>query len=86
MLGLDQLEKIITDNHLPAEIKDAGQTWVSVVLTDEQTQISETLVMATSDFVDLILHWREHGCHVRPCLAMTASPEHHSQDDRANVA
>lgn len=82
MLGLDQLEKIIRDSHLPAEIKESGQTWVRVELTDQQTQLSETLVMATSDFMDLILHWREHGCHVHPCLAMTASPERHPHNGR----
>lgn len=70
----------------PAAIKESGQTWVLVELTDEQTQLSETLVMATSDFVDLILHWRKHGCHVHPCLAMTASPEHYSQHDRTDAA
>lgn len=79
MLGVDELEEIIRDNHLPAEIKDSGQTWVRVELTDEQTQLTETLMMATSDFVDLILHWREHGCHLRPCSAMKANPNRHSE-------
>ncbi len=84
VLGVDQLQKIIADNHLPAEIKDSGQTWVRVELSDEHTQLSETLVMGTSDFVDLILHWREHGCHARPCSAMTANPDRHPQHKAAD--
>jgi hypothetical protein len=35
---------------------------------------SETLAMGLSDFADLILHWRAHGCHVHPCTAVLASP------------
>ncbi len=29
--------------------------------------------MGLSDFVDVILHWREHGCHKHPCSAMIAT-------------
>jgi len=74
MLGTAELETIIHDNRLPAAIEESGQTWVRVRLTDPQTDLSETLAMGLSDFADLILHWRAHGCHVHPCSAMVASP------------
>ena len=74
MLGTTELETIIHDNKLPAEIEETGRTWVRVRLTDSQTDLSETLAMGLSDFADLILHWRAHGCHVHPCSAMLASP------------
>lgn len=76
MLDLQQLQKLITANQLPAEIVEFGRTWVRFELTDEHTLLTETRVMGTSDFVDLILHWREHGCHERPCPAMTAGADH----------
>ncbi len=74
MLGIAQLETIIHDNKLPAVIEETGQTWVRVRLADPQTGLSETLSMGLSDFADLILHWRAHGCHVHPCTAMLATP------------
>ena len=74
MLGTTELETIIHDNNLPAVIEEIGQTWVRVRLTDPQTGLSETLAMGLSDFADLILHWRAHGCHIHPCSAMAASP------------
>jgi|GEM_PF-4678607 len=74
MLGTAELETIIYDNRLPAVIEEKGQTWVRVRVTDPQTDLSETLSMGLSDFADLILHWRAHGCHVHPCTAMLASP------------
>jgi hypothetical protein len=74
MLGTAELESIIYDNKLPAVIEETGQTWVRVRLDDPQTALSETLSMGLSDFADLILHWRAHGCHVHPCSAMLASP------------
>jgi hypothetical protein len=74
MLGTAELETIIYDNKLPAVIEEQGQTWVRVRLADPQTGLSETLSMGLSDFADLILHWRAHGCHVHPCTAMLASP------------
>lgn len=74
MLGPAELETIIHDNNLPAVIEEAGQTWVRVRLTDPQTGLTETLSMGKSEFADLILHWRAHGCHVHPCSAMGASP------------
>ncbi len=73
MLGTPELETIIYENKLPAVIEETGQTWVRVRLTDPQTDLSETLSMGLSDFADLILHWRAHGCHVHPCSAMVAS-------------
>ncbi len=73
MLDLDRLQTIIRDNHLPAEIKDSGQTWVQVELTDQRMGLAKTLTMGRSDFVDLILHWHQHGCHIHPCPAMSAS-------------
>ena len=73
MLGTTELETIIRDNRLPAVIEETGQTWVRVRLTDPQTGLSETLAMGLSDFADLILHWRAHGCHLHPCSAMVAS-------------
>ena len=74
MFGTAELETIIQDNQLPATIEEIGQTWVRVRLTDPQTSRTRTLSMGKSDFADLILHWRAHGCHVHPCSAMTASP------------
>ena len=74
MLGTAELETIIQDNQLPAAIEEIGQTWVRVRLTDPQTSLTQTLSMGKSDFADLILHWRAHGCHVHPCSAMAASP------------
>ncbi len=74
MLGTAELETIIHDNKLPAVIEETGRTWVRVQLTDPQTGLSETLSMGMSDFADLILHWRAHGCHVHPCSAMVATP------------
>jgi hypothetical protein len=74
MLGTAELETIIQDNQLPATIEEIGQTWVRVQLTDPQTSLTQTLSMGKSDFADLILHWRAHGCHVHPCSAMAASP------------
>lgn len=74
MLGSTELDTIIHDNKLPAVVEETGQTWVRVRLTDPQTDLSETRSMGLSDFADLILHWRAHGCHVRPCSAMAASP------------
>ena len=73
VLGAEELETIIRDNNLPAVIEETGQTWVRVRLTDPQTALSDTKAMGLSDFADLILHWRAHGCHVHPCLAMVAS-------------
>lgn len=67
MLNLEQLETIIRDNHLPAEICDSGQTWVKVALTDEQTGLGRVELMGMSEFVNLVLHWREHHCHEHPC-------------------
>ncbi len=75
-MDLAKLETIIRDNRLPARIEESGQTWVRVKLTDEHTGISKTLSMATSDFMDLILHWRDHGCHVHPCPGWRASAVH----------
>ena len=72
MLGTAELETIIQDNRLPAAIEEIGQTWVR--LTDPPTSLTQALSMGKSDFADLILHWRAHGCHVHPCSAMTASP------------
>ncbi len=74
MLGTPELETIIHENKLPAVIEETGQTWVRVRLTDPQTGLSEARSMGLSDFADLILHWRAHGCHVHPCSAMVASP------------
>jgi hypothetical protein len=74
MLGTAELETVIQDNQLPAAIEEIGQTWVRVRLTDPQTSLTQTLSMGKSDFADLILHWRAHGCHVHPCSAMAASP------------
>lgn len=74
MLGIQELETIIRDNNLPAVIEETGQTWVRVRLTDRQTGLTQTRAMGLSDFADLILHWRAHGCHVHPCMAMAASP------------
>jgi hypothetical protein len=74
MLGTAELATIIEDNKLPAVIEETGQTWLRVQLTDPQTGLSKTLSMGLSDFADLILHWRAHGCHLHPCLAMEASP------------
>jgi hypothetical protein len=71
-----KLETIITENHLPASIEEVGRTWVRVELSDQHTGLSKTLSMAMTDFADLILHWRDHGCHVRPCPAMRAGPVH----------
>jgi hypothetical protein len=69
-----QLETIIHDNSLPAVIEERRQTWLRVRLADPQTGLSETLSMGLSDFADLILNWRPHGCHVPPCTASLASP------------
>jgi hypothetical protein len=74
MLGSAELETIIRDNQLPAAIEEIGQTWLRVRLTDPQTSLTQTLSMGKSDFADLILHWRAHGCHFHPCSAMAASP------------
>ncbi len=79
MLDLDQLLAIIRANGLPAEIQESGQTWVRVELTDAQTGLSETVTMGISDFVDLVLHWREHGCHKRPCLGIGLAESHTDQ-------
>jgi hypothetical protein len=70
----DELEAIIRENHLPAEIKEFGQTWVRVEVTDDRIGVSKMLSMGVSDFVDLILHWREHGCHEHPCSALMTTP------------
>ena len=72
-IGTEELDTIIRDNNLPAVIEETGQTWVRVRLTDPQTGLSETKGMGLSDFADLILHWRAHGCHKHPCSAMVAS-------------
>ncbi len=74
MLGTAELETTIHDNSLPAVIEERGQTWLRVRLADRQTGLSETLFMGLSDFADLILHWRAHGCHDHPCSTMLASP------------
>ncbi len=74
ILGTEELEIIIRDNNLPAVIEETGRTWLRVRLTDPNTGLSDTKAMGLSDFADLILHWRAHGCHVHPCLAMAASP------------
>lgn len=74
MLGTAELETIIHDNQLPAVIEETGLTWVRVQLTDPQTGLTETLSMGLSDFADLILHWRTHGCHLHPCSAVVARP------------
>ncbi len=87
MLDLERLQTLITENHLPAEIVDIGRTWVCVRLTDEQTELTETRAMGISDFVDMILHWREHGCHQRHCWGMTAAESHtHEPPSRETAA
>jgi len=70
MLDLDQLQRIIEDNHLPAEIIESGRTWVRVELTDQLTGLGWAEFMSMSDFADLVLDWRDHGCHEHPCPAM----------------
>ncbi len=75
-MDLTNLEAVIRENHLPARIEESGQTWVRVELTDEHTGLSRTLSMGHSDFMDLILHWRDHGCHAQPCPGMRAGPVH----------
>ncbi len=67
MLTLEQLETIIRDNHLPAEITDSGQSWVKVTFTDEATGLGRVELMGASDFINLVLHWRGHHCHQQPC-------------------
>ncbi len=76
MLEQDDLQKLIRLNHLPADIRAAGQTWVQVELRDESTGLSTTDSMGVSDFVDLILNWRAHGCHERPCSVLHLAMEH----------
>ncbi len=75
-MDLTKLEAVIRQNHLPARIEESGQTWVRVELIDHHMGLSKTLSMGTSDFMDLILHWRDHGCHVHPCPGMRAAPVH----------
>jgi len=70
MLGLDQIETLIRENHLPAEITDAGQTWVRLQLTDPETGLCTTESMGFSDFANLVLHWRKHGCHRHSCSVL----------------
>ncbi len=52
MLDLERLQTLITENHLPAEVIDSGQSWVRFTLTDEDTELTETRVIGISDFVD----------------------------------
>jgi hypothetical protein len=75
MVGVGELQAIVQRNHLPVEIKDAGQTWVRIELKDEQTGLSKTESMAISDFMDLILHWRRHGCHEHACSVIHVALE-----------
>jgi len=79
-MDITKLETIIAANKLPARIEESGQTWVRVELTDQHTGLSKTLTLGTSDFMDLILHWRDHGCHVHPCPGMRAGPTHQEDE------
>lgn len=67
MLSREQLQTIIQDNHLPAEIQDSGQSWLKVAFTDEETGLGRVELMGISEFADIVLHWRDHHCHEHPC-------------------
>ncbi len=54
----------------PAEITDAGKAWIRLHLTDPETGLSTTESMGFSDFANLVLHWRKHGCHRHSCSVL----------------
>lgn len=76
MLSIGELERIIRENQLPARILETGRSWVKVELTDPSTGLGRVDTTDLSSFMDLVLHWREHGCHQRPC-PLVILREHH---------
>ncbi len=76
MLGIGELERIIRENQLPATILETGPAWLKVEFTDPSTGLGRIERTDLSSFIDLILHWREHGCHQHAC-PLVILKEHH---------
>jgi hypothetical protein len=67
MLEVSDVQRIIDENHFPGAIVESGRTWVKLELTDPSTGLGRLESRSFSGVVDLVLHWREHGCHEHPC-------------------
>jgi hypothetical protein len=77
MLELSDLERIMENNHFPGTVLEAGRTWVTLQLTDPATGLGRVETTSITSLMDLVLHWRQHGCHEHPCPLFVLK-DHHS--------